>query len=142
MLGLKFNYISKSRPWGLLQYRVSTWNASWKPKLRAISFIHSLLLSYQIDRRFGAEFDIINAVLCAHVPCDLTIEMDIMDGGEFARFEFNMSFGRIVFIAIATGAISTWALEKVDDFVLTAFYNVNSSTKLYIHGSLKIVPKN
>ena len=38
------------------------------------------------------------AVLCAKFQADWTIETDVMDERDFARFEFKMSFGRISYI--------------------------------------------
>ena len=70
-------------------------------KSREISSAHNLLVGYQIDLKFCTEQGSITVVLCANCQSDLKIEMDVRDKQDFARVEFEMSFGRISYIATA-----------------------------------------
>ena len=60
----------------------------YKPKSREISFVHNLFLSYPIILKFYIEHDSITAVLCAKLRNDYTAAKDVIDGRNFARFEF------------------------------------------------------
>ena len=57
-----------------------------KPKSREISFAHNLFISN-------------SAVLYAEFQSDKTTETGVMDEWDFVKFEFEMSFGRISYIA-------------------------------------------
>ena len=70
-----------------------------KLKSREISFAHNSCLSWLIALKFCTEYGCITAVLCAKFQIDWTIETDVMDERNFARFELKMSFGRISYIA-------------------------------------------
>ena len=67
-----------------------------KLKSREISFAHNSC--FRLNDRF-------ESVLCAKFQTDWTIETDVMDERDFARFELKMSFGRISYIAQYPGLL-------------------------------------
>ena len=58
----------------------------------------------------------ITAVLCAKFQTDWTIETDVTDERDFARFEFKMRFGRISYIAQYL-----WVYRTIGQFCLKSF---------------------
>ena len=76
---------------GMLQYRISLRNASKTPISQKFSLPINYFLAVKSFWNFCTEHGSIIAVLCAKFPNDLTPEMDV-DGQDFMRFEFKMSF--------------------------------------------------
>ena len=77
-----------------------------KLRSREISFAHNSLRNCQIVLKYCTEHGSITAVLCAKFQNDLTNEMDVLDERDFARFEFEMSFGRISHVATALRSLT------------------------------------
>ena len=71
----------------------------FKPKFRDISFTHNFCSSYPIVLKLCTEYGSSIEILCAKLQNDLATEMHVMDERDFVRFEFKMSFGRIIYIA-------------------------------------------
>ena len=70
-----------------------------KPKSRENSVTHDLFLSCLIVLKFYTEYGNDTAALCVKFKDDLAIKTDAMDDRDFARFELNVRFGRISYIA-------------------------------------------
>ena len=59
----------------------------FKLKSREVSFAHNLFRKWPIVLKFCTEHGSDTAVLCATFQNDWTIETDVMDEREFARFD-------------------------------------------------------
>ena len=70
-----------------------------KLKSREISFVHNLLINYPIALIFCAEHGSDTAMLCVKFRNDCRNVAYVMDGWDYVRFGFKMSFGRISYIA-------------------------------------------
>ena len=76
-----------------------------KLKYREFSFAYNLLLNNQIVLKMYTKHSSIIVVLFANFQSNLAVELDILDERDFARCDFNVSFGRISYIATTTGAL-------------------------------------
>ena len=70
-----------------------------KPKSCEISFACNLFINYPIVMTFCTEHASDTAMLCTNFQIDWTTEVDVMDEWDFVRFEFQISFRRISYIA-------------------------------------------
>ena len=89
-------FIESSAKWVLCNIRYPP-ATHLKLKSRKIPFAYNLSISYPIVFFFSncTEHGNDTAMLCANYQTNWTIEMEVMDKRDFARFEFKMSFGRI-----------------------------------------------
>ena len=76
-----------------------------KLKSREISLAHNLFLIYPTVSIFCTVHDNDTALRCVKFQNDWAAKMDILDGQDFARFEFKMNFGGSFYIATATGFV-------------------------------------
>ena len=67
-------------------------------KSRDISFVHYISFSRSIIKFFCLVHDNDTAVPCAKCQDDSNIQMDVLNDGIFAKFEFKMRFGQISYI--------------------------------------------
>ena len=68
-----------------------------KLKSRENSFAHDFFIRYPIVWKFCTGHGSDTAVLCAKFQNDWTTETDVMVERDFARCEFMMGFGRLVY---------------------------------------------
>ena len=85
-----------------LQRAVVLWDIRHKLKSWEILFPKNILLVYHIVLKICTEHGCDTAMLCAKFENDITTEMTVLNGRDFARFKFVMRFWRISNIATGT----------------------------------------
>ena len=113
----------------------------FKLKSIEISFAYNVILHCQIVLQFCTEHGSMAAVLCGKFLNDLTTGMDVMDGGDFAWFQFE-----IIFWGIFCSATAPW-LEFVVcgtrhnqqnyctevHYSSRSMYFISQATPLFVH---------
>ena len=87
------------QPQGLVQGGVFVSETNLESKSRENLFAHYYILNSPIVLMFCTGQGSDTSVFAAKLRQDWTIERNVMDERRFARFEFNVSFGRISHIA-------------------------------------------
>ena len=103
-----------------------------KLKSRKISFANNIRFNRPILLKFCTEHGSITAMLFEKLQNDWTTGADVMNGGDFARFEFKMSFGRISYIAQHSRDVVEDSLSAS----VTSLWFIRGSSSPFRHGGV------